>query len=106
MQNLKELIGETIMETEETRPLTIKNREKMYEVMIIPLEYCHYNEKNGRISTYISQYLSNGNELQKGDIKAYNKVLEQFIYDSNPNALDKTKKYSIFRTTRARCCPK
>lgn len=93
MQNLKQLIGQSsIMETDETRPLFIKNKEKMYKVMIIPLEYCHYNEKNGRISTYISQYLSSGNELQKDNIKAYNQILEQFIYDSNPNALDKTKK--------------
>jgi hypothetical protein len=92
MQNLKQLIGESIMASDETRPLFIKNKEKMYKVMIIPLEYCHYNEKNGRISTYISQYLSSGNELQKDDLEAYNKVLEHFIYDSNPNALDKTKK--------------
>ncbi|PKF90057.1 hypothetical protein CW306_00525 [Bacillus sp. BA3] len=92
MQDLKQLIGQSIMETDETRPLFIKNKEKMYKVMIIPLEYCHYNEKNGRISTYISQYLSSGNELQKDDVKTFNQVLEQFIYDSNPNALDKTKK--------------
>ncbi|WP_246056190.1 ParB/RepB/Spo0J family partition protein [Alteribacter natronophilus] len=92
MQNLREHIGQSIMETEETRPLTIKNKEKMYKVLIIPLELCHYNEKNGRISTYISQYLSSGNEIQKGDIEAYNKVLEEFIYQSNPNALEKTKK--------------
>ncbi|PGC67475.1 hypothetical protein [Bacillus safensis] len=92
MEDLKQLIGKSIMETEETRPLFIKNKEKIYKVMIIPLEYCHYNEKNGRISTYISQYLSSGNELQKDDLEAYNQVLEQFIYASNPNALDKTKK--------------
>ncbi|MDP9726007.1 hypothetical protein J2W44_005109 [Priestia aryabhattai] len=92
MQDLKQLIGQSIMETDETRPLLIKNKEKMYKVMIIPLNYCHYNEKNGRISTYISQYLSSGNDLQKEDLEAYNQVLEQFIYDSNPNALDKTKK--------------
>lgn len=92
MYDLKQLIGQSIMETDETRPLVIKKKEKMYKVMIIPLEYCHYNEKNGRISTYISQYLSSGNELQKDDLEAYNQVLEKFIYDSNPNALDKTKK--------------
>ncbi|MED4531498.1 ParB/RepB/Spo0J family partition protein [Metabacillus fastidiosus] len=92
MEDLKQLIGKSITETEETRPLSIKNKEKMYKVMLIPLNYCHYNEKNGRISTYISQYLSSGNELKKDDLEAYNQVLEQFIYDSNPNALDKTKK--------------
>lgn len=92
MWDLKQLIGQSIMKTDETRPLSIKNKEKMYNVMIIPLEYCHYNEKNGRISTYISQYLSSGNELQKDDLETYNQVLERFIYESNPNALDKTKK--------------
>lgn len=92
MQDLKQLIGQSIMESDETRPLFIKNKEKMYKVMIIPLNYCHYNEKNGRISTYISQYLSSGNELQKDNLEAYNQILEKFIYESNPNALDKTKK--------------
>lgn len=91
MQDLKQLIGKFIMESEEIRPLSIKNKEKMYKVMIIPLEYCHYNEKNGRISTYISQFLSNGHKLKKDDLEAYNELLEQFIYKSNPNALEKTK---------------
>lgn len=92
MKDLKQLVGKSIMVTDEARPLIIKNKEKMYNVMIIPLEYCHYNEKNGRISTYISQYLSSGHELKKDDLDAYNRVLEQFIYDSNPNALEKTKR--------------
>lgn len=92
MQDLKKLIGQSIMKTKETRPLLIKTEVKMYDVMTIPLEYCHYNEKNGRISTYISQYLSSGNKFEKDDLEAYNQVLERFIYESNPNALEKTKK--------------
>lgn len=92
MQNLKEYIGISIKETGESRRLKIKNTEESYKVLTIPLELCHYNEKNGRISTYISQYLSSGEELQKNDIEAYNKLLEKFIYQSNPNALEKTKK--------------
>ncbi|WP_252504309.1 ParB/RepB/Spo0J family partition protein [Sporosarcina sp. Marseille-Q4943] len=92
MQDLKKLIGQSIMETDETRPLFIKNKEKMYKVLIIPLDLCHYNDNNGRISTYISKHLFSGGKLEKNDLEAYNKVLERFIYDSNPNALDKTKK--------------
>lgn len=47
--------------------------------------------KNGRIQTFISQYLSSGKQLQKNDLSEYNQILEQFIYDSNPNALERTK---------------
>ncbi|GAA0460022.1 ParB/RepB/Spo0J family partition protein [Alkalibacillus silvisoli] len=92
MQSLKEFIGISIRESGESRRLKIKNTEESYKVLTIPLELCHYNENNGRISTYISQHLSSGEELQKDDIEAYNKVLEEFIYQSNPNALEKTKK--------------
>lgn len=90
--NLKSLIGSDIQVSDETRNLNIKGVTKAHKVMIIPLELCHYNEQNGRISTYISQYESDGNTLNKDDLEKYNAVLEDFIYKSNPKALNTTKK--------------
>lgn len=80
------------MESEATRNLSIKGINKPHKVMIIPLELCHYNDQNGRIATYISQYLSDGLLLNKSDLEKYNQVLEEFVYKSNPKALDNTKK--------------
>lgn len=88
---LNELINTRITDTESARKLTIRNETKAYKVYKIPLDLCHYNEQNGRIATYISEYISNGNRLNKADIEEYNMILEDFIYQSNPTALDATK---------------
>ncbi|WP_456276489.1 ParB/RepB/Spo0J family partition protein [Bacillus sp. AK128] len=88
---LNELINTRITDTESARKLTIRNETKAYKVYKIPLDLCHYNEKNGRIATYISEHISNGNALIKEDLETYNSILEAFIYQSNPSALDATK---------------
>ncbi|MDK8643469.1 ParB/RepB/Spo0J family partition protein [Niallia taxi] len=88
---LNELLNSRITDTESARKLTIRNETKAYKVYKIPLDLCHYNDKNGRIATYISEHISNGNTLNKGDLENYNKTLENFIYKSNSTALDATK---------------
>ncbi|WP_144647057.1 hypothetical protein [Priestia megaterium] len=87
---LNELIGSKITMTDSTRKLTIKGETKPYKVARIPLDLCHYNNQNGRIATHISEYISNGNTLNKSDLNEYNNVLEEFIYKANPTALDDT----------------
>ncbi|PEI94986.1 hypothetical protein CN679_04845 [Bacillus pseudomycoides] len=89
--NLNELVGSKIKMTTATRKLTIKGRTEEYQIAIIPLDLCHYNDQNGRIATYISEYISNGNTLNKSSLEEYNNVLEKFIYNSNPEALKDTK---------------
>ncbi|WP_242142017.1 MULTISPECIES: ParB/RepB/Spo0J family partition protein [unclassified Bacillus cereus group] len=89
--NLNELVGSKIKMTTATRKLTIKGQTGEYRIAIIPLDLCHYNDQNGRISTYISEYISNGNTLNKSSLEDYNNVLEKFIYNSNPEALKATK---------------
>lgn len=90
--NLKELIGSRIMKTDGTRKLTIKGTTKNYTVYKIPLDLLYYNDRNGRIATYISQYISTGNVLDKTNLVEYNNVLQEFIKNSNPIALENTKK--------------
>lgn len=90
--NLKALIGTKIMESGSTRMLRIKGVTKPYKERIIPLPFCTFNDLNGRISTYISQYIADGNVIDKHDTEAYNNVIEDFIYKSNPKALNATKK--------------
>ncbi|MGN7393415.1 ParB/RepB/Spo0J family partition protein [Peribacillus frigoritolerans] len=88
---LNDLVGSRIMITDSTRKLTIKGETKAYKVAKIPLDLCHYNDQNGRIATHISEHISNGNTLNKSALEEYNGVLEDFIYKSNPTALDATK---------------
>jgi hypothetical protein len=89
--DLKSLIGSRIQETTGTRKLTIKGETSNYKVCKIPLDLVHYNEKNGRIATYISQYLTEGNKIDKTNLEEYNAVLQKFIESSNKKALYTTK---------------
>ena len=89
--NLIELIGKDITKTSGTRKLTIKGKTDNYEVYRVPLEYLFYNEQNGRIATYISKYEDEQGPLDIENKEEYNRIVHQFIVDSNKNALNKTK---------------
>lgn len=73
-----------------TKKLSIKGEKKVFDVYRIPLEYLKYNKKNGRIATYISQFIDEGHDFSK-DINEFNNIIEKFIEESNPDALRKTK---------------
>ena len=73
-----------------TKKLSIRGEKKVFDVYRIPLEYLKYNKKNGRIATYISQFIDEGHDSSK-DINEFNNIIEKFIEESNPDALRKTK---------------
>ena len=73
-----------------TKKLSIRGEKKVFDVYRIPLEYLKYNKKNGRIATYISQFIDEGHDFSK-DINEFNNIIEKFIEESNPDALRKTK---------------
>lgn len=89
---LKDLIEQKIIqETDATRKLTIQGTTKNYKVYRIPVEYLHYNNKNGRIISSINKYESEGHTLDLSDKGTYNNILQQYIINSNKLALDATK---------------
>ena len=62
MMNLFEKqLGEIIS----TKKLSLQGQIKIFDVYRIPLEFLRYNKKNGRIATYVSQYIDEGNEFPK-----------------------------------------
>ena len=80
-----------IEKTDGTRKLTIKGKTNNYTVYRIPLEKLFYNDRNGRIATYISKYIAEGNYIDRTNIDEYNNVLHGFIRESNSTALEATK---------------
>lgn len=80
-----------IEKTDGTRKLTIKGKTNNYTVYRIPLEKLFYNDRNGRIATYISKYIAEGNYIDRTNIGEYNNVLHGFIRESNATALEATK---------------
>lgn len=82
-----------ISKTSLSRKLTIGGTTKAYSVYRVRIDHLYYNDQNDRIATWITQYKNDiGNvsfsELSKDE---YNKIIEKFIIDSNPSAIEKTK---------------
>ena len=87
------LIEELKLTTEDAvtqKKISLRGEKKLFDVYKIPLEYLKYNKKNGRIATYISQFIDEGHEFPN-DNEKFNNIIEKFIEDSNPDALKKTK---------------
>lgn len=95
MQNLNQIKDSDprIIKTENSRKLCIDGQNRNFPVYSIPLDYLFYNDKNARIATFINKY-KNENQLEKldiSDVETYNAIIEEFIVNSNPEAIKKTK---------------
>lgn len=88
--NLIQELNLTAEDVVSTKKLSLRGEKKVFDVYRIPLEYLKYNKKNGRIATYISQFIDEGHEFSN-DNEKFNNIIEKFIEDSNPDALKKTK---------------
>ena len=87
--NDKELIQKTNL----SRKLTIGGKTVAYPVYKIRLDLLFYNDRNDRIATWLTQYNSDPSNtpFEELSMKEYNNVIEKFIVDSNPAAIEKTK---------------
>ncbi len=82
-----------VLKTEISKKLTVDGQTSVYPVYKVKLASLYYNDKNDRIATWISKYKKekNINVLSRSDLREYNKIIQQFIYESNPNKLELTK---------------
>ena len=93
--NLLNLVGtEMVQVTDLARKVTYGGKTETYPVYRVRLDALYYNDQNDRISTWITRYESeNGlDSLKKLDRESYNQVIEKFICESNPEAIQRTKK--------------
>lgn len=92
--NLLSLNDNTLVEkTDLSRKLTLGGRTMAYPVYRVRLDQLYYNDRNDRIATWITQY-KNENEdasLEEKSREEYNDIIEKFIIESNPAAIEKTK---------------
>lgn len=92
--NLLEIFDESIVaKTTLSRKLTLGGVTKAYPVYRVRLDKLFYNDQNDRIATWITQYKNDSHNASFSDlsIEDYNKIIEQFIINSNPAAIEKTK---------------
>ena len=84
---------QAVVKTAQTRKLTVDGLTKAYPVYKVRLDWLFYNDQNDRIATWISQYKAqhDGKAPNSSDREAYNAIIEQFIVESNPDAIRKTQ---------------
>lgn len=95
VKNLLQLIGtEAVQKTTLTRKVTYAGKTAAYPVYRVRLDALYYNDQNDRIATWITRYRSeNGSDsLAKLTGEDYNDVIENFIFESNPESILKTQK--------------
>lgn len=94
MNLLKEGIEQqVVVKTTLTRKLTVDGLTKAYPVYKVRLDWLFYNDQNDRIATWISQYKAQheGKIPDSTDRENYNNIIEQFIVESNSDAIRKTQ---------------
>lgn len=89
----KEDLQDAVIQTAQTRKLTIDGHTDAYPVYKVRLDLLFYNDQNDRIATWISHYKSqhNGVGPDRSDKEAYNRIIEEFIVSSNPESIRKTQ---------------
>ena len=92
--NLMELVG-----TDVVQPTTLKTKvtfageTKSYTVYKVKLDALYYNDQNDRIATWIDRYSSEhgADALKNLNQEQRNEIIENFIFESNPEAIKKTQ---------------
>ena len=75
-----------------TKKLTFKGQTQDLPVYRVPISMLFYNDMNGRIATFISQYKAEGNDITALDNKEYNDKIAEFIKASSTDKrFNKTK---------------
>ena len=91
---LNKINTDCVQLTKMTRKITYGGKTQVYPVYKVDLQKLYYNDQNDRIATWISQYeAENGKDsLQNLDKEIYNRLIENFVYDSNPESIQKTQR--------------
>lgn len=93
MNLLEKAAANKLRKTGEKKKLSIRNQvDDKYDVYEIPLEFLYYNDQNGRINTLYKKYSSTHKSInpEPGNSE-YNKIFEEFIFESNVKAMKDTK---------------
>lgn len=87
------IANEVVFSTQMSRKLTIDGVTSAYPVYRVRLDQLYYNDQNDRISTWISKYKAEHDGHGPGIAQRdeYNRLIETFIVESNPESIRKTQ---------------
>lgn len=93
MNLLEKAAANKLRKTGEKKKLSMRNQvDDKYDVYEIPLNLLYYNNQNGRINTLYKKYRAiHGLISPEPGNSEYNKIFEQFIFESNDQAMKDTK---------------
>lgn len=93
MNLLEKAAANQLKTTGEKKKLSIRGQiDDKYDVYEIPLDLLYYNDQNGRINTFYKKYSStHGLISPEPGNSEYNKIFEEFIFESNTQAMKDTK---------------
>ena len=77
--------------TNAVKKISFGGKLEDFKVYRVNLKHLFYNDKNDRVATWMSQYVEEHGSLNKDAIDEYNKVVEEFIINSNTTAFTRTK---------------
>lgn len=80
-----------VMPTKSIKKVSFGGKLEEFQVYRVNLKYLFYNDKNDRVSTWMSQYIEEKGDLNRKDVEQYNKIIEEFIVNSNKGAFTRTK---------------
>ena len=85
---------EAVQKTTLSRKVTYGGKTVVYPVYRVRLDRLFYNDQNDRIATWIAGYeAENGKDSLSGLSKdIYNRIIENFVVESNPESIQKTQK--------------
>ena len=93
--DLLETVGnnDAIQKTSLSRKITLGGKTTAYPVYRVRLDLLFYNDKNDRIATWLTQYSNDPSStpFENLSTEEFNSVIENFIIESNPAAIEKTK---------------
>ena len=90
--SLLSMVGtKRVQKTKLSRKVTYGGQTIVYPVYKVRIDELYYNDQNDRIATWISGYESeNGTDsLSSLKVEIYNRIIEEFIVESNPEAINK-----------------
>lgn len=89
----------TVIKTDRATKMMIDGLSETYPIYQVRLDHLYFNDQNDRIATWISQYKSDNqiNEFRMEDRDAYNRLIQSFIFNSNPDKIKATQKNIEFQ---------
>lgn len=82
-----------VIKTDRATKLTVDGITDTYPIYQVRLDLLYFNDRNDRIATWISQYMTeNGvSSFDRSDLEKYNDIIQDFITQSNPDKIKATQ---------------